>query len=65
MGNGDANGISILESEYEVLYCVRDLIKLYERQQLAIYGRVSKHLEDTLRDTEKRLAEIESELESL
>ena len=32
------------ESEYEVLYLMRDLLKLYTEQQTAIYGRTTETL---------------------
>ncbi len=32
------------ESEYEILYLMRDLLKLYTDQQTAIYGRTTETL---------------------
>lgn len=44
MGGWDNDG-GLKESEYEILYVIRDLLKLFTEQQMAIYGRTTETLD--------------------
>lgn len=60
----DANGTGMLSSEYEILFCVRDMLGLYEKQLLGLYGETPTRIKKTKDDIEKRICEIENKLES-
>ena len=60
----DADEAGILSSEYEVLFCVRDMLSLYEKQLTGLYGEAPERIRKTKEDIEKRICEIEKKMDS-
>ncbi len=48
----------LLISEHEVLFCIRDLMKLFMEQQIAIHGRTTEEFATILALIENRLEEL-------
>ncbi len=48
----------LLVSEHEVLFCVRDLMRIYMDQQVAIHGRTTDEMATILALIENRLDEL-------
>lgn len=44
MNNGDAIDKNSLESEFEFLYCLRDMAVLFDKRQKQIYGKSSEEM---------------------
>lgn len=63
MGHRDAGAEKMLSSEYEVLFCVRDMLGLYEKQLTELYKKTPTRIEMTRSEIEKRICDIENELE--
>ncbi len=63
MDHRGAGNEKILSSEYEVLFCVRDMLELYERQLTELYKKTPTRIEKTKCEIEKKICEIENELE--
>ncbi|MCQ2078577.1 MAG: hypothetical protein MJZ38_00750 [archaeon] len=59
MNGRDAGTREMLETEYEILYCVRDLMHLYEKQLVSLYGKPTRHVSDLLEETENRISDLE------
>lgn len=59
----DAEMTGILSSEYEILFCVRDMLGLYEKQLKGLYGELPSYLNETKDDIEKKIRKIEQRLE--
>ena len=59
MTDWDANdNTELLVSEHEILFCVRDLMKLFMEQQIAIHGRTTEEFATLLALIENRLEEL-------
>ncbi len=52
----------LLVSEHEILFCLRDLLRLYMEQQTSIYGRTTPELAAILALVEDRVDAVEEEL---
>ena len=50
------------ESEYEMLYCIHDMLSLYRRHHELIYGRIPERIARILKDTEKKMSALEKKL---
>lgn len=59
MDNWDAEVTGALSSEYEILFCIRDMLGLYEKQLLGLYGEIPSYIGETKEDIEKRIREID------
>lgn len=52
-------------AEYEMLFCVRDLLDIYERQVVGLYGRVPEKIRSTRDDIEKKLKDLQKILQKI
>ncbi len=50
------------ESEYEMLYCVHDMLSLYCRHHMLIYGNVPERIGRILGETEEKMRALESRM---
>lgn len=63
MGRGETQTAESLSSEYEILFCIRDMLEIYGRQLTGLYGKIPKEIEKTKSDIEKRIRDIENRLD--
>ncbi|AYQ54996.1 hypothetical protein [Methanomethylophilus alvi] len=50
------------ESEYEMLYCVHDMLSLYCRHHELIYGHVPERIGLILKETERKMKVLETRI---